>query len=323
MLLDTAPRARSATKRIFFWHVHGSYATALVHGPHTYYIPVLADRGPDGRGRARTWDWPANAIEVTPAQARHLELDAIVLQRPHELELAEAWLGRRPGRDIPAIYLEHNAPQGRIAEMRHPMADRPDLRVVHVTHFNDLFWDCGTTPTTVIEHGVVDPGYRYTGEIPHAAVAINEARRRGRVTGTDLLERFRGAIPLDLFGIDAGALGGVDDPSQALLHAEMPKRRVYLHPMRWTSLGLALIEAMHMGMPVVALATTEAVEAVPAVCGVISTDVSRLCAALRQYAHDADAARAVGERARAYALGRYGLERFLRAWDAALTEVTE
>ena len=313
---------RAATKRVLMWHVHGSYATALVQGAHTYYIPTLPGRGPDGRGRARTWAWPANAIEVSPAEARELELDAVIVQRPHELDaLAEAWLGREPGRDVPAVYLEHNAPQGRVAEMRHPAADRDDLTIVHVTHFNALFWDCGTTRTRVIEHGIVDPGYRYSGELPRAAVAINEARRRGRVTGTDLLPRFAAALPLDLFGIDAGALGGVEDPPQAVLHAEMPRRRAYLHPMRWTSLGLALIEAMHLGMPVVALATTEAVEAVPPGCGVVSTDVERLCAALRAYRDDPARARADGLRARAYARERYGLERFLRAWDALLAEV--
>jgi hypothetical protein len=321
MLLERTSSAAVAAKRVFMWHVHGSYTTSLVHGAHTYYIPVLPDRGPDGRGRARTYPWPENAVEVTPEAARELDVDVIVLQRPHELELAHAWLGRVPGRDVPAIYLEHNAPQGRIAEMRHPVADRPELTIVHVTHFNDLFWDCGTTPTHVIEHGVVDPGYRYSGELPRAAVAINEARRRGRVTGTDLLERFRAAITLDLFGIDAGALGGVDDPPQSLLHAEMPRRRVYLHPMRWTSLGLSLVEAMHLGMPVVALATTETVEAVPVGCGVISTDVERLCVALRTYAEDLEAARADGRRARAYALERYGLRKFLRAWDVLFTEV--
>ena len=37
----------------------------------------------------------------------------------------------------------------------------------------------------------------------------------------------------------------------------MARRRLYLHPVRWTSLGLSLLEAMHLGMPVVALATTE------------------------------------------------------------------
>ena len=86
--------------------------------------------------------------------------------------------GRRPGREVPAVYLEHNAPQGRVNELRHVAADRDDLVVVHVTHFNDLFWDCGSTPTRVIEHGIVDPGERYSGEVPAAAVVINEAGRR-------------------------------------------------------------------------------------------------------------------------------------------------
>ena len=63
---------------------------------------------------------------------------------------------------------------------------------------------------------------------------------------------------------------------QDRLHDEMARRRVYLHPIRWTSLGLSLIEAMHLGMPVVALATTEAAEAVPPAAGVLSTRVDRL-----------------------------------------------
>jgi hypothetical protein len=65
-------------------------------------------------------DWPASAVEVTRDELRDTDVDVVVLQRPEELtHLAEAWLGRRPGRDIPAVYLEHNTPQGRIAEMRH------------------------------------------------------------------------------------------------------------------------------------------------------------------------------------------------------------
>jgi len=310
--------------RILLWHVHGSWTTALVQGRHEYLLPVLPDRGPDGRGRAQTWDWPANAIEVTPAEAAETDVDVVLLQRPEELDgLCERWLGgRRPGRDVPAVYVEHNAPQGRIAEMRHPVADRRDLTLVHVTHFNDLFWDAGATPTRVIEHGVVDPGYRYTGELPRAAVVINEARRRGRVTGTDLLPRLNGQVPLDLFGMDAGGLGGMENPPQRALHERMARRRVYLHPIRWTSLGLSLIEAMHLGMPVVALATTEAPDAVPREAGVVSTDVGVLAAAVRRLVADPGEARERGRAARQAALARYGLERFLGRWDRLLTEVT-
>jgi hypothetical protein len=310
---------------VLLWHVHGSWTTALVHGPHTYLLPVLPDRGPDGRGRAQTWEWPPNAIEVTPEEAAEAVVDVVILQRPEELAgRAEQWLGgRRPGTDLPAIYVEHNAPQGRIAEMRHPAADRPDLTVCHVTHFNALFWDCGTTPTRVVEHGIVDPGYRYTGDTARAAVVINEARRRARVTGTDLLDRFAAeGVPLDLFGMDAAALGGIEDVPQARLHDEMARRRVYLHPIRWTSLGLSLIEAMHLGMPVVALATTEAPEAVPPQAGVISTRVDALAAAARAFLADPARAREAGAAARATALERYGLERFLADWDDLLEEVT-
>jgi hypothetical protein len=310
---------------VLLWHVHGSWTTAFVQGAHRVLLPTLPDRGPDGRGRAQTWEWPANAVEVTPEEAAAADVDVVILQRTEELQhggLAERWLGGRvPGRDLPAVYLEHNAPQGRIAEMRHPAADRPDLTLVHVTHFNDLFWDTGSTPTRVIEHGIPDPGQRYTGELPRAAVVINDAPRRGRVTGTDLLLRFASAAPLDLFGMDAEALGGRGDVPQERMHDELAKRRVYLHPIRWTSLGLSLLEAMHLGMPVVVLATTEAIEAVPPEAGAISTRVDRLADALRHFVDEPEHARAAGEVARAAALRHYGLPRFLADWDALLAQV--
>jgi hypothetical protein len=309
--------------RILLWHVHGAWTTAFVHGRHTYLVPVLPGRGPDGRGRALTYDWPAAAVEVAPADFADAEVDVVVLQRPHEEALAREWLGgRRPGRDVPAVYVEHNAPQGRINEMRHPVAGRRDLTLVHVTHFNALFWDADGTPTRVVEHGVVDPGPRYTGELPRAAVVINEPGRRARVTGTDLLRSLGDPMPIDLFGIDAEAVGGIGDVPQERLHDEMARRRAYLHPVRWTSLGLSLIEAMHLGMPVVALDTTETAEAVPPEAGVVSNRPEVLRAALARLADDPEAARRMGAAAREAALVRYGLERFLDDWDALLEEVT-
>ena len=309
--------------KVFLWHVHGSWTTAFVHGNHEYLVPVLPDRGPDGRGRAETYTWPASAVEVTPEEAAGADVDVVILQRPEELDgLAESWLGgRRPGKDLPAIYLEHNAPQGSINDMRHPVADRQDILLVHVTHFNELFWDSGTTRTRVVEHGIVDPGYQYTGELARAAVVINEAARRRRVTGTDLLEHFGQEIPLDLFGMGAGVMGGIENPPQAELHEALARRRVYLHPIRWTSLGLSLIEAMHLGMPVVALATTEVPEAVPPRAGIISNRVDVLAGAVKRLVSDPDEAREMGEAARDAALERYGLQRFLDDWDSILMEV--
>jgi glycosyltransferase involved in cell wall biosynthesis len=318
--------------RILLWHVHGSWTTSFVQGRHTYLVPVTSDRGPDGLGRARTYDWPDSVLEMSPEQLRHEDVDVVVVQRPHEVGLAEGWLGRRPGRDVPAVYVEHNTPKGEILAARHPLADRDDLLLVHVTHFNRLFWDNGRAPTTVIEHGVVDPGPQYTGEVLRAAVAINEPIRRWRVTGTDLLPSLAEAAPLDVFGMQTEQLGerlglGPDrlasyDLPQARLHQQLARRRVYVHPLRWTSLGLSLLEAMHLAMPVVVLASTEAIEAVPPDAGVISTQLDVLRGAIRDYMGDPERAREMGQRARRAVLARYSLERFVNDWDLLLKEVT-
>jgi hypothetical protein len=316
---------------ILLWHVHGAWTTAFVHGKHRYLVPVTDGRGPYGRGRARTYPWPDTVEEITPDRMSTVDVDAVILQRPEELELAERWLGCRPGRHLPAVYVEHNTPKGEVPDTRHPMADRDDLRIVHVTHFNDLFWDCGSTRTAVVEHGIVEPRVRYTGVLPRLTVVTNEPVRRRRVTGTDLMPRFAGVAPLDVFGMGTAGLAAAlglggerlrvyDDPPQAAMHTEIAQRRVYLHLCRWTSLGLSLIEAMTIGMPVVALATTEAVQAVPRDAGVLSTRVDDLVDAAVWLVEDPDAARRMGDRARAAALARYGLDRFLADWDHLLEE---
>ncbi len=312
--------------RILHWHVHGSWTTAFVQGAHDYLIPVTPDRDADGLGRARTWDWPASAVEVPAPNLRDADIDLVVLQRPHEVELTAAWTGRVPGRDLPAVYVEHNTPTGDVPATRHPLADRGDIPVVHVTHFNRLFWDCGRAPTHVIEHGIIDPGQLYDGSLPRAAVAVNDPLRRGRTVGTDLLGPLAAAVPLDVFGMRVTALADSlpviahEDLPQARMHRELARRRVYVHTSRWTSLGLSLIEAMQLGMPVVALAVTEAVTAVPASAGVLTNRVEELCSAARSLVDDPERARQMGTEARTFALEHFGLTRFLDDWEALLSE---
>jgi len=318
--------------RVLVWHVHGGYLDALVRGDHEWILPRTPLQDAWGLGLGGR-DWP-RAREVDALRVRDEDVDVAILQRPEELPLAHALTGRRPGRDLPVVYLEHNAPRGDPATTRHPLADRDDLPVVHVTHLNDLYWDTGSTRTVVIEHGVADPGHLYSGELPRAGAVVNEPVRRWRVTGTDLLPGLAEAAPIDVFGMGGDALpaalgpGGsrvrpMGDLPPARLHAELARRRVYLHPFRWTSLGLALLEAMHLGMPVVALATTEVPRAVPPDAGVISASPDELRAALRDYLADPDLARATGESARRHVLARYGLDPFLRRWDDLLREVVD
>ncbi|WP_152188863.1 glycosyltransferase [Georgenia satyanarayanai] len=316
--------------KVAVWHVHGSWLTPFVTGPDEYLIPVLPDRGPDGLGRARTWDWPANARELSPAQLREEGCDVVVLQRPHEIALFEEWTGLRPGRDVPAVYVEHNTPNGDAVRTRHPLADRDDIPVVHVTHFNALVWDCGRAPTTVIDHGVLDPGPLYTGEEERVGVVVNEPVRRWRVAGTDVVLDLSRTVPLSVYGMGMAALAEHaphlaghlhEDVRQSEMHPLLGRQRAYLHPYRWTSLGLSLIEAMMIGLPVLALATTAAPEAVPPDAGVVSADPRVLEAAARRWLADPAEARERGQAARRHATEAFSAIRFLADWQSLLKEV--
>lgn len=319
---------------VLVWHVHGSWLTAFVQGPHRYLVPLVqqpgsTERSSDGLGRARTWQWPESVVEVTPEQLREEQVDVVVLQRPRDLELLRDWTGWSAGVDVPAVYVEHDTPPTP-TDSRHLLADRADIPLVHVTHFNRIAWDAGAAPTTVIEHGVLDPGPVWTGEVPRAAVVTNDPGRRGRIVGADLIAPFvRGGVGVDVFGMRVTGLGaslGVpvsefEDLPQAAMHEELARRRVYLHLTRWTSLGLSLVEAMTIGMPVVVLAATEAAAVVPPEAGVVSSDLDRLIRGARVLLNDPDAARVAGRVARAAALERFGLARFLTEWNTLLKEV--
>lgn len=313
---------------VLVWHVHGSWTTSLVQGHHRYLMPTLPEGGPLGRGRCGR-PWPDSVRDVAVEDLRSVPIDVVILQRPEEEELLARWTGRQAGVDVPAVYVEHNTPRVDAVNTRHPMADRSDVLLVHVTDFNRLMWDNGRCDTRVIRHGIVDPGYRYTGELARAAAMINEPVRRGRVTGTDLLTPLSRAAPIDVFGIGTddlhlpGEVTGCGDLPSDRLHDEIARRRIYVHTARWTSLGLSLLEAMQLGMPVVAVATTEAPATVPPWAGVVSADPDVLADANRTYVHDHELAAATGKAARRHALDLHGLDRFLDDWNAVLAESTD
>ncbi len=313
---------------ILAWHVHGSWMTSFVQGGHRYLIPADGHQGEWARGRCGR-PWPESAHEIAPAALADAEIDVVVVQRPRELDLTLEWTGRRPGIDVPALYVEHNTPNQHAALTRHPLADRPEIPIVHVTDFNRLMWDNGRNPATVVPHGVLDPGYRYTGEMARAATIINEPVRRGRVTGTDLLVPLSAAAPIDVFGMGTDDLHealevgddrvhGAGDHTQDRLHAELGRRRVFLHLPRWTSLGLSLLEAMYLGMPVVAVGSTEAGASIPPEAGTVSTDPAVLADAVRGYLAEPMLAEVAGKAGRQWAHAHFGIDAFVERWDALL-----
>jgi glycosyltransferase involved in cell wall biosynthesis len=75
---------------------------------------------------------------------------------------------------------------------------------------------------------------------------------------------------------------------------------------------------MMLGMPVVALATTEVPDAVPADAGIVTNDVEQLRDGVARLRADRSLAQQMGHAARTHALERFSLGRFLADWDRLL-----
>ncbi len=306
--------------RVLTWHVHGSYLFYLAHARHDFLVPVKAGSPEHYVGLPPGgFTWPPNLHEVPAEEVPRLDLD-LVLSQTHAqwLEEREALLTEAQRR-LPRIHLEHDPPREHPVGQRHPVDD-PGALLVHVTPFNDLMWDSGRTPRRVVEHGVAVPeGVRYTGELERGIVVVNNLPRRGRRVGADVFARVREEIPLDLVGMGAEDAGGLGEVPPDRLAAFAARYRFFFNPIRYTSLGLAVCEAMAAGIPVVALATTEHATAVEdGVSGYVDTSVERLVERMRGLLADPAEARRLGEGARRRARERYSLERFARDWNEVL-----
>lgn len=308
--------------RVLTWHVHGNYLYYLSQVPHDFFLVTRPGDPPGHAGRVGRLPWGDNVREVPEAQLAGKEFDCVLYQSARHYAEDRLQALDDAQRALPAIYLEHDPPQQHPTDTLHPVQDERML-LVHVTHFNALMWNSGITPSQVIEHGVITPpDVRYGGELPRGVVVVNNMRRRGRRLGRDVFEAARDAVPLDLVGMDAASLGGIGEIGNLELAGFIARYRLFFNPIRYTSLGLSVIEAMMIGMPVVALATTELASVIrDGVNGCTDTDPKRLVATMRQLLVDPDMAREIGAAGQRLARDRFGIERFVADWRAAFDRV--
>ena len=308
--------------RVLIWQVHGNYLYYLTHAPHDFHVLSRPGAPPGYGGRNGTLPWGDNVHDCPVERVRDLAFDCVVYQSlAHYRDDAPALLSDAQLR-LPAIYLEHDPPLAHPTNTVHPVTDASML-IVHVTHYNALMWDCGAVPTRVVEHGVrVPEAARYTGELARGVAVINHLARRGRRLGADIFAQWRDAVPLDFYGMANKTTQKHTKHPNKHQHTAIGRYRFYAHPVRYTSLALALCEAMMVGLPVIGLATTE----LPRIIadsggGYVDTELERLVDVSRQLLRDPAEAGRLGRAAQAYARERFGIERFVRDWNGVFEEV--
>jgi len=306
---------------ILIWHVHGSYLYYLTQTPHHFYVPSKPDRKGDYIGRWGHIPWGDNVHDVPAEEVKNLELDAIIFQLPHQYTEEQYLILSEEQRRLPKIYLQHDPPFEHPTNAKH-LVDDPNVLVVHVTAYNQLMWDNGRSPTCVIDHGVVIPkNVRYTGELRKGLVVINHLKQRGRQLGRDIYENVLNRLPIHVVGMAAEELpGGIKEVRHRDLFAFESHFRFFFNPIRYSSMPLSLCEAMMVGLPVVAVATTEVTTAIKnGYNGYTDTRVDVLIRHMEELLKDPELAKELSKNAQKYAQERFGIQRFIRDWNNALS----
>ena len=308
--------------RVLTWHIHGNYLYYLTQAPFEFLLPK--GEGEGYGGRLPGFAWGNNVHDIPVGEIKDQDFDVILFQHRKNYQVDQYEILSERQRRLPKIYLEHDPPQEHPTNTRH-WVDDPSMLLVHVTDFNRLMWDSNRTPTTVINHGVIVPdNVRYSGEHPKGVVVVNNIQKRGRRLGLDVFERIREQVPLDLVGMGAAELGGLGEVPHDALPAFMSKYRFFFNPIRYTSLGLSVCEAMMSGVPILGLATTEMAATVEnGKTGYVETDVEKLIERMRYLIEHPEYALQLSQNAAAYARRRFNIERFTADWQRVMSSFVE
>ncbi|RXK83741.1 glycosyltransferase [Filimonas effusa] len=301
--------------RIFTWHIHGSYLFYLSQGDYDIYIPVTPSGGEGYYGRGQTFPFGPNVIEVPVPLVKEMDFDCILFQSVRNFSLDQYEILSEAQRRLPRIYVEHNTPDVHPTNTRHPMND-PDVCLVHVTHFNKLMYHNEVPMVRVIDHGITATDHDYTGELERGLVIVNHLHERGRKLGGDLYDIVSKQLPVDLVGMGTQPYGGLGEVLHPQLPAFRARYRFIFNPIRYTSLGLAVLEAMHQGIPVVALATTEYVTVIKdGISGFIHTNIDYLISKMKLLLQNPSLARELGQNGKVTAEERFNIQRFVNDWQ--------
>lgn len=305
--------------RIFTWNVHGSYLYYLSLGDYIVYVPYDENQSNRFAGRGTTYPFGENVIEIPVREIKNIEFDIILFQDDENYFIDQYEILSEEQRSLPSIYLEHDPPQENPTDTIHPIRD-PHITVVHVTHYNRLMWQTIVPDIRVITHGVMEGTARYTGHLQKGIVVVNNLPSRGRRLGFDIFEEVRKVIPLDLVG-----MGSEDYGIGEILHPQLPEflsqYRFFFNPIRYTSLGLSICEAMMIGIPVVGFATTELSTVIRNKhSGYIHTDLHYLIDKMQLLLDIPAVAHDISHNSRIVAKDLFNITRFTEDWKQLFTE---
>lgn len=324
--------------KIFTWNVHGTYMNNLVRTGHDFYIPIKPGRPYNYDGKTPGYKWPKNAHEIKVKQIKDFQYDLIILQTPQQAVEEQNLVLTKKQRKVPKILIVH-APFKRdpkeyfkdkekkkmMVKIRDKILPTIDV-IVHVSKHGLKQWNRAfpnaKLKSKVIYHCIEIPNINWKGNIKKAVTAINNLPERIEC-GPDIWQKVSKKVPVVLFGGNSEKFGGKGPIANNKLKNELSKYRVYFNPTTASSLPMAMLEAMSIGLSVVTTATTDIPNIIKnGVDGFISNNPDVLSDRINLLIKNKNLAQKLGSKAKEIIKKQFSSERFIEEWNKLFKDLT-
>lgn len=321
--------------RIFAWNVHGTFMSTLVKTGHDFYIPIKRGRPYNYDGKTRGYRWPRTARQISVPEIRKNKYDLIIFQTPQQVFEEQYKVLSAEQRKLPKIYIVHSPfkkdprrRRDRKELVRHIVLDIiPQIDAfVHITRYNMKQWTTFFPETkkksVVIYHGIEIPkNIRWTGMDARAVNVTNFLPGRPEC-GNALWFSMSKKIPMELYGMESEKYGGTGPVQNRLLRKKLARYRVYFNPTVASSVPMAMLEAMSVGLPVVSMKSTELPYIIKnGINGFISENRDILKNKLNLLLSNKKLAEKLGKNARKTIENKFSINEFIYKWNKLLGEI--
>lgn len=232
---------------------------------HALYVPIKNGRQYNYDGKTPGYPWHNNTQEIDVNKINNYNYDVIIFQTAqHILQEYFLYFDKNIFDSIKhKIFIVHNLLAD--SDLNNPLLSKLEeainKKVDMVVHISDCIlnqWN-SVMPSLkrksiVIYHAIDLPDITATYNINKAVCAINNLPSRPESGKNEFLE-LKKFIDIDLYGVQSESVGGKGNIPASELLKTLAKYSVYINPTRNNPLPMTVLQAMSIGLPVIALNT--------------------------------------------------------------------
>ncbi len=322
--------------KIFAWNVHGTFMNTLAKTGHDFCLPIKKGNPYNYDGKTPGYVWPKNVYEIHVSEIKRRRYDLVIFQTPQQIIEEQYKVLSQEQRQLPQLYIVHSPfrkdPRRRkdrkklVNHLRNDIVPRINA-IVHITKYNFKQWTTYFPETkkksVIIYHGIEIPKKTRWKGIDPEAVNVTTSLPTRPECGNKLWLRLSKKVPLVLYGKDSEKFGGKGIIPNKLLRKEIAQYRLYFNPTIASSVPMAMLEAMSIGMPVVTMKSTDMPYIIKnGTNGFISNKPEVLAGKIALLLRDKKSAKRLGEAAQKTIEDKFSIKTFIDNWNKLFDKIT-